>query len=102
AVTPPAVTPEVARLRARLPEYSLFPLYLILLVSAVDFASRSVLAVVLDDVKAEFGVGDTALGVLGGAYFFLATLSSIPFGILADRWHRVRLIALGFVPWCIG
>ena len=101
-VEPQPATPEVAGLRARLPDYSLFPLYLIMTVSAVDFASRSVFAVVLDDVKAEFGVGDTALGVLGGAYFGLATLSSIPFGILADRWHRVRLIALGFVPWCVG
>lgn len=90
------------RLRAQLPDYSLFPLYLIMTVSAVDYASRSVLAVVLEDIKEEFGVGDTALGVLGAAYFGVATLSAIPFGVLADRWSRVRIIALGFVPWSVG
>ena len=71
-------------------------------VSAVDLASRSVLAVSLDDIKAEFGVGDTALGVLGGAYFGLAVLSGIPFGILADRMSRARIIAIGFIPWSVG
>ena len=93
---------DVAYLRSQLPRYSLKPLFIIMAVSAVDFADRSVLAAVLEDVKAEFGVSDTALGVLGGAYFGLATLSVIPCGILADRWRRVSLIALGFVPWCLG
>ena len=97
-----ALDPEVSRLRAALPAYSLAPLYLIMGVSAVDFASRSVLAVSLDDIKAEFGVGDTALGLLGGAYFGLAVLSGIPFGILADRMSRARIIAIGFIPWSVG
>lgn len=92
----------VAGLRARLPRYSLGPLFIIMAVGAVDFADRAVLAAVFDDVKAEFGVGDTALGLLAGAYFGLATLSFIPCGILADRWNRVRLIALGFIPWSVG
>jgi MFS family permease len=94
--------PEVAHLRAELPAYSLTPLYLIMGVSAVDLASRSVLAVALDDIKAEFGVGDTALGLLGGAYFGLAVLSAIPFGVLTDRMNRARIIAIGFVPWSVG
>jgi MFS family permease len=96
------VDPEVVQLRAALPAYTLTPLYLIMGVSAVDLASRSVLAVALDDIKAEFGVGDTALGVLGGAYFGLAILSGIPFGVLTDRTNRARIIAIGFVPWSIG
>jgi len=93
---------EVDELRARLPQYPMRWLYLIMGVGAIDFADRAILAVVFDDVKAEFGVSDTALGSLVAAYTVVATLSVIPCGILADRWRRTWLIALGFVPWGVA
>ncbi len=77
-------------------------LYVVMAVGAIDFADRAVLAVVFEDVKTAFGVSDTALGSLVAAYTVLATLSVIPCGILADRWRRTWLIAIGFVPWTLA
>jgi MFS family permease len=89
-------------LRARMPNHSLRVIYLLTAVTAVDWASRSTLAVAFDDIKAEFHLRDWDLGALVAAFTVVATLSVIPCGILADRWKRVRLIAIGFVPWGIG
>ncbi len=93
---------QVETLRARVPRYPMTFLYVIMAVGAVDFADRAVLAVVFEDIKLEFGVSDTALGSLVAAYTVLATLSVIPCGILADRWRRTWLIAVGFAPWTLA
>lgn len=97
-----ALEERVASLRDRFPTYPLTFLVVIMVVGAIDFADRAVLAVVFEDIKNEFGVSDTALGSLVAAYTVLATLSVIPCGILADRWRRTWLIALGFAPWAIA
>lgn len=93
---------QVTALRARFPHYPMTFLAVIMIVGAIDFADRAVLAVVFEDIKSEFGVSDTALGSLVAAYTVLATLSVIPCGILADKWRRTWLIALGFAPWAIA
>jgi len=93
---------EVDHLRAQLPDYPMRWLYLIMAVGAIDYADRAVLAVVFDDVKAAFDISDSALGSLVAAYTVVATLSVIPCGIIADRWRRTWLIALGFLPWSVA
>lgn len=93
---------RVSDLRARFPRYPMTFLYVIMGVGAIDFADRAVLAVVFEDIKEAFGVSDTALGSLVAAYTVVATLSVIPCGILADRWRRTWIIALGFLPWSIA
>lgn len=93
------LTEQIEDLTSRLPPQTLRFMFVMLAVTAVDFSSRSTLAVVFDDIKAEFGVSDTALGLLVAAFSVVATLSAIPFGVLADRWRRTRLVALGLVPW---
>lgn len=89
----------LARLEARFPGYPRRHLYVLMGVGAVDAADRTILATVFEDVKEAFGATDAQLGMLTAAYSVVAALSVIPFGWLADSWHRVRLIALGFVPW---
>jgi MFS family permease len=93
---------RAADLRSRLPSQSLRLIYLLTAVTAVDWASRFTLAIAFDDIKAEFHLRDWDLGALVAAFTVVATLSVIPCGILADRWKRVRLIAIGFIPWGIA
>lgn len=93
---------ELEALRARLPDYPVSYLYLLMGVAAIESADRTILATVFEDVKLEFGVGDSALGLLVAAYSIVGTLAAIPMGFLADRWNRVRLIAIGLVPWGIA
>jgi predicted MFS family arabinose efflux permease len=60
----------------------------------VNFIDRQVLAILLPQVKAEFGLSDSVLGLLVGPTFalFYATMG-LPLALLADRVNRRRLIA---------
>lgn len=61
----------------------------------VNFIDRQVLAILLPQVKAEFQLSDTFLGLLVGPTFafFYATMG-LPLALLADRVNRRRLIAV--------
>lgn len=67
-------------------------------VYAVNYIDRQIVAILLDPIKAEFGVSDTVLGLLAGPAFalFYATVG-VPLAMLADRVNRKRLIA-----WSLG
>lgn len=59
-----------------------------------NFIDRQILAILLPQVKAEFELSDTSLGLLVGPTFalFYATMG-MPLALLADRVNRRRLIA---------
>lgn len=63
-----------------------------------NFIDRQVLAILLPQVKAEFDLSDTSLGLLVGPTFalFYATMG-MPLALLADRINRRRLIAAALV-----
>lgn len=60
----------------------------------VNFIDRQILAILLPQVKAEFDLSDTFLGLLVGPTFalFYATMG-LPLALLADRVNRRRLVA---------
>jgi predicted MFS family arabinose efflux permease len=61
---------------------------------------RSILGILLEPIKLEFGVSDTALGLLGGIAFaaFYSTLG-IPIALWADRSNRRNILALAILVW---
>src|SRR3954452_22947535 len=97
-----ALEAEVGRLEARFPAYPMRLLYILMAVAAVEAADRTILSTVMEDVKRAFGVSDTQLGLLTGAYAVIAALSVLPFGILTDKVSRVKLIAIGLIPWTLA
>ena len=56
----------------------------------------------LEPIKYELELSDSELGFLGGLAFalFYATLG-IPIAALADRWSRVKVLALAMVIWSL-
>lgn len=72
-------------------------------VSIWNYLDRAVIGILQEPIKHEFGLSDFQLGLLGGPAFALlyATLG-IPFGRLAERANRVRLIAIVFAFWSIA
>jgi predicted MFS family arabinose efflux permease len=64
------------------------------LVYVVNYLDRQILGILNPQIKAEFHVSDTLIGLLGGPVFALmyATLG-IPIAVLADRTNRRNLIA---------
>ncbi len=76
---------------------------IVLLLLAVQiFANidRQILNVVVEPVKAEFGLSDKVMGLLTGAAFsvFYAVLG-VPLALLADRTNRRNLIAAALALW---
>src|SRR6202453_543780 len=54
-----------------------------------------------DQIKAAFGVGDTAIGLLFSAFILVNGIVALPAGYLADRWNRTRPLAVRIVAWSI-
>ncbi len=65
-----------------------------------NFIDRQILAILLPQIRDEFGVSDTYLGFLSGTAFaiFYVTLG-IPVARYADRFNRRNLIALAVALW---
>ncbi|MND56769.1 putative glucarate transporter [compost metagenome] len=78
-------------------------LLLLAMVFADNFVGRQILAVMIDPIKAEFGVGDTAMGLISGlAFAAVYALLGLPAGRLVDRLPRTRLLALSCLLWALA
>jgi predicted MFS family arabinose efflux permease len=77
-----------------------YVLSILVVVYTFNFIDRQILSILLEPIKNELQVSDTALGALSGFAFalFYATLG-IPIARLADRSSRRNLIALALAIW---
>jgi len=66
---------------------------------ALAAADQTIVGAVAPDLKTDLDVGNTQIGLLVTAAYLLAAIGTIPFGILADRSHRVRLLAICALEW---
>src|SRR5688572_22703355 len=82
------------------PAYARYVLALLFAVYVVNFIDRQILAILLEPIKADLGVTDTAMGFLTGIAFALFyTVAGIPIARLADRSVRRTVIAVGLAVW---
>lgn len=89
----PGTEPE-----GKLPVSTHWTLLLLLLVYTMSFTDRQILGILIQPIKDEFQVSDTAMGLLSGMAFMLFyTVLGIPFARYADRANRRNLVA-----WCCG
>lgn len=78
-------------------------LLLLALMMASGNVAFGVFPVVQEGAKAELGLSDVQLGLLQGlATSIPLALVSIPFGLLVDKVHRVRLLAATAMVWTTG
>ncbi len=84
------------------PAYRNYVLAVLFLGYAVNVMDRSVLGVLVESIKQEFGASDTLLGLLGGIAFalFYATFG-IPIAAWADRSSRRNVLALAVLMWSV-
>ena len=77
-----------------------YVLFILVLVYALNIADRQIVAILAEPIKAELGLKDWQVGFLTGTAFALlyATLG-IPIARLADRLHRVNIIAIALAVW---
>lgn len=78
-------------------------LVLLLLVFAVHYVDRQVLAVLMPAIKAEYGVSDTTLGLLSGfAFTVLFSASGLVVARVADRVDRARVITWSLATFTVA
>jgi MFS family permease len=53
----------------------------------------------ITDLKADFHVGDFAIGLLTSSFILVNGIITLPAGYLADRWHRTRTIGHTVLGW---
>ena len=75
-------------------------LALLLLVYIFNFADRMLLGVMAAPIKADLGLSDGQLGLLGGtAFALLYATVGVPIGWLADRRSRSWIITVSLCVW---
>jgi predicted MFS family arabinose efflux permease len=82
--------------------YRHYVLAVLLSAYTVNALDRSILSLLLEPVRREFGATDTQLGLLSGLAFalFYSTLA-IPVAAIADRWSRRNVLALSVLVWTL-
>lgn len=80
--------------------YAWYVVVLLTIAYIFSYIDRIVLGLVLEPMKADLGLSDTYMGLLGGFAFalFYATMG-IPLGWLVDRKPRKYIVAMGAVLW---
>ena len=80
--------------------YRFYVLFVLFVVYIFNFIDRQILTILVEPIKREFGVSDTAMGFLTGTAFalFYATLG-MPIARLADRRSRRSIIAIALTLW---
>lgn len=82
------------------PGYARYVLGVLFVVYVFNFVDRQILSILLQPIKEELQVSDTAMGFLTGIAFALFyTVAGIPIARWADTGTRRSVIALGLAIW---
>ncbi|MFM7348105.1 MAG: MFS transporter, partial [Erythrobacter sp.] len=82
--------------------YRWYVLALFTATSAFSVADRLVFGILVQDIKAEFGLSDLQLGLLGGlAFSLIYVLAGFPAARLADRSTRKTIVAAAIAFWSL-
>ena len=82
------------------PAHTTYVLAVLFCVAVFNMLDRQILGMLVEPIKQEFGVSDTAMGFLTGPSFALFyALAGIPIARWADRGVRRSIIAIGLFLW---
>ncbi len=82
--------------------YSWYALALLMCVYILNFLDRTIIFILFPLIKKEMSFSDTQLALLGTTSFVIFyTLLGIPFGRLADKGSRTKIIAIGVAVWSL-
>ena len=71
------------------------------LINLFNYLDRQIIFPLFHNLQLEFGISDVQLGLLGTMFMLVHALTTVPFGMLADRYSRKIIIFAGVVFWSI-
>ena len=82
--------------------YAYYVLAVLFVVYVFNFIDRQILAILLQPIKEDLQVSDTAMGFLTGfAFAVFYAVAGLPLARVADRWVRRSLIAISIATWSL-
>ncbi len=82
-------------------KYAWFVVFVLIIASLIAFIDRQVVAIVVDPMKEDLGVGDTEIGWLYGVFALFYAFAALPIASLADKKSRKHIIAIGIFLWSL-
>lgn len=83
--------------------YRSYVLGLTLIVYSFSYIDRTLSGILASAMKTDLGLSDTQLGLINGtAFALLFAVATVPFGWLADRMSRTRIISGAFMLWSVA
>ncbi len=76
-----------------------FALILLAAINLTNFFDRLIIGAVAEPIRHEFSLSDTSLGLLATAFTLVYAIIGVPFGRLADKFSRKKIIAGGVFVW---
>ena len=88
------------RLDSKSPAYRVYVMAILILVYTFNFIDRQIIGILAVPIKADLGLTDTELGLMGGLAFALFyTALGIPVAMLADRSNRTWIMTIALTVW---
>ncbi|MGI9363326.1 MAG: spinster family MFS transporter [Parasphingorhabdus sp.] len=82
--------------------YRYFILFMLMLTYMFNITDRMVMSILIEDIKADFVLSDTQIGLLAGtAFTIFYVVLGIPAGRLADRTNRKNMLAIAVSLWSL-
>lgn len=83
-------------------DYSWYALGLLMFVYVMNFLDRQIIYILFPAIKQELQFSDLQLSLLGtSAFAIFYTFLGIPFGRMADKGSRTKLIGFGLLVWSL-
>ena len=88
------------KMNPKSPTYRAYVMFILVVVYTFNFIDRQIVGILAVPIKADLGLSDTQLGLMGGLAFALFyTGLGIPVAMLADRWKRVWIMTAALTIW---
>ena len=84
------------------PIYAWYVVIVLLFTMIISLVDRMVISLLVVPIQLELGLSDVDMGwILGVAFGLFYSIMGLPLGTMADRFHRIHLIAAGIFIWSL-
>src|SRR3989440_5092721 len=80
---------------------ALYALMVLFAINLMNFFDRQIIGGVGEGIRREWGLSDTALGLLGTVFTLLYAVFGLPLGRMSDTGARRRILAGGVFVWSL-